>query len=816
VTLELIQNGLPLLGLRVVRPEAFWSTQGGGSSATVPVRDRQQHAAVLNQRVTEVERDLSIARDQALPGTSGALVTAIGPGLEESKVNKQLRDRATGTDVVTVREGRAVVHVESDLGALRTKIGAYARENTRKGKPRFQELVARLDTIEPATIEDLSLGEIGQSIPDDERLWVEIWMPGGPHLSDDQRDVMDAAVREFAALSQMPSIRPTSPFASVYRGPERDVHLISSTGAALKALPVLLPSAVEVHLAPEVRPIVLAETADEAGTRVPVEEPDPSAVAVGLHDSGITHDHPYIQPVLLGASSVVPGAPSTADIADGHGTQMAGVAAYSRLAEGIVAGQLVPDAWLVSVRLLESKEDAGGDPAREPLWAERTVTSTAAAEALAPQRPVIHNMSLGAENTTRERTDRTAWSVAVDVLAWNSGAGRLFVVAAGNTEPITDRDDYPHLNLGPPHVQQPGQAWNALTVGGYTDLDRRTAQDEQMGYPEPLASAGSLSPHSRTAPGGNRPLKPDLVMEAGNTAPGGGLDNPDGQGLTVLSLDSKWRDRGTLLRRTWATSPAAAAAANALARIANAHPSIRSATWRGLLVHTTSWPVTAQRQFPDRRDLLRAFGYGVPAPERAMGSDSNRPVMIYEGAIRPSHRNRDRKPERLADFIELPLPYDELDQLSETPVELAITLSYFIDPTDNLTRGTYAGGRLRWDLQGPAEDADGFRARINRVVREQGHQPGGGSYEWQIGTQARSRGTLQHDRARVVASQIAGPRLLAVYPVTGWWEDSTTTWERRLPYSVVVSVDLGNVDVDLYSLTVSALQPITVGIELGS
>jgi hypothetical protein len=63
--------------------------------------------------------------------------------------------------------------------------------------------------------------------------------------------------------------------------------------------------------------------------------------------------------------------------------------------------------------------------------------------------------------------------------------------------------------------------------------------------------------------------------------------------------------------------------------------------------------------------------------------------------------------------------------------------------------------------------------------------------------EVRSRGTLQHDRARVAARQIAGPRLVAVYPVTGWWEDSTTTWERRLPYSVIVSVDLGNVDVDL-------------------
>jgi hypothetical protein len=179
-----------------------------------------------------------------------------------------------------------------------------------------------------------------------------------------------------------------------------------------------------------------------------------------------------------------------------------------------------------------------------------------------------------------------------------------------------------------------------------------------------------------------------------------------------------------------------------------------------------------------------------------MGSDSNRPVMVYEGAIRPSHRNREHKPDRIADFIELPMPHDELDRLAETPVKLAVTLSYFIDPTDNLTRGTYAGGRLRWDLQGPAEDSNGFRARVNRLVREQGHQPGGGSYGWDIGTMSRSRGTLQHDRAQVAASQIAGPRLLAVYPVTGWWEDSTATWERRLCYSLIVSVDLGEVDLD--------------------
>lgn len=808
---ELIENGLPLLGLRIARAEAFQSTQRGGTPA-IPARERRQHASNLGRQVAEVERQLAATRDQAVPHASGVLVTAAGDGLDDSRISRQLRDTKTGTEVVTVRDNRAVVHTLGGLGALRDKIQAYASEETPGGEPRFQNLIARLDGVELATIEDLSLGEISQSIPDDDWYWAEIWMPGGAGVTDDEREAMDEAVGEFAATAHGSlKDRPATPFIPVYRGPERDVHLVRIPGSVLKALPVLLPSAVEVHLAPEVRPIVLAEAADEAGASPEIEPPGPRDAAVAVHDTGITADHPYVEPILLGASSVVPGAPSPAD-EGGHGTQMTGVAAYSRLAEDVAAGQLAADAWVVSVRLLESKEDAGGDPDRGPLWAERTTESIATAEALAPQRPVVHNISLGADNHAMERTDRTAWSVAADVLGWNHGAGRLLVIAVGNIEPITNRGNYPYVNLGPPHLQQPGQAWNVLTVGGYTALDVLTQRDREEGYPAPLAVAGTLSPHSRTSPGGNRPLKPDLVMEAGNTAPGSGLENPDAQGLTMLTLDARWRDRGTRLRRTWATSPAAAAASNALARIANAHPALRPATWRGLLVHTTEWPQAAREQLSDKRDLLRAFGYGAPAPERAFASDSNRPLMIYEGAIRPSRRNAERKPERLADFIELPLPFDELDELADTPVTLAITLSFFIEPTDNLTRGTYAGGRLRWDLQGPTEQPDGFRARINRLAREEGHAPGGGSFDWEIGTTARSRGTLQHDRARVAASQLAGPRMLAVYPVTGWWEDSAATWERRLHYSVIVSVDLGDVDLNLYAMTAVALQPVSVDV----
>ena len=644
----------------------------------------------------------------------------------------------------------------------------------------------------------LSLGEIPDDIPDDERLWVEVWTRGGALLSAEKLRAIDGAVAGFAARTT-----DSLDAVPVFRGPERDVHVMLTSGASLKALPVLLPDVAEVHPAPTVFPIVLAEAQDTAGEVASVAAPPEGAVVVAVHDSGVDSSHPYVSPILLGAESVVPGVPGAAD-PDGHGTQIAGVAAYSALADGIAGGLLHADAWLVAMRLLESAADAGGDPERGVLWADRTTESVDVAESLVGERAVLHNLSIGADNPAIGKTDRTAWSIATDILAWNGGHGRLLVVAGGNAETISDPADYPYINLGPPHLQQPGQAWNVLTVGGYSDLNALTVEDEFMGYPAPLAASGQLSPHSRTAAVANTPIKPDLVMEAGNTAPGGGLENPEAQGLSILTLRSTAGGSSSLLRRTYKTSPAAAAASNALAQVAEAHPDLRPATWRALLVHTARWPAAAQTQFPDRRDLLRSFGYGVPRTALAMASDSNRPVMIYEGALKPS-RHTGLTADRRADFIELPFPEEELHAIGESTVELTVTLSYFAEPTDNLTRRAYAGGRLRWDLQGPTETADGFRARINKVVLEQGVTPGSGSYPWVIRADERSRGTLQHDHAAVSAASLAGTRLLAVYPVLGWWEDSRDGWEKDLPYSVVVSVDLGDVDLDIHTLVAETL-----------
>ncbi|WP_161630722.1 hypothetical protein [Amycolatopsis decaplanina] len=44
-----------------------------------------------------------------------------------------------------------------------------------------------------------------------------------------------------------------------------------------------------------------------------------------------------------------------------------------------------------------------------------------------------------------------------------------------------------------------------------------------------------------------------------------------------------------------------------------------------------------------------------------------------------------------------------------------------------------------------------------------------------------------------------GDRLIAIYPALGWWEDHDRTRHLRIPYAMVVSVDFGAADVDIYN-----------------
>ncbi|MFC3453056.1 S8 family peptidase [Amycolatopsis speibonae] len=701
-----------------------------------------------------------------------------------SKYADSLGDKSSSAVLVSIDQGQALVHVRTDARALRRKIEQYRDKTTKSGAPSNEPLIARIDSLRVPTLADLSLGEFSaDDIDDNTSYWVELWTRGGSLDSAHDRERVRQEIHWLAQLGGHHG-SPTR-----FEGAERDIFLARLSGNVLSELPSLVPEVYEVHLAQRVRLVeALLQGEASASPPVAVGEPPTDATVVAVHDTGISPAHPYLRPILLGSGSVVPGEPDAAD-RHGHGTAMSGIAAYPDYLQGIAAGLLNPRNKLIGMRLIPTPTSGPQDDDPE-LWAERTENSVVEAENLANGHNVVHSLSVGADNPTALRT---AWSIGVDRLAWNDGRGRLIVVAAGNVPNdrlATVAEDYPTVNLGEP-ICQPAQAWNALTVGGYTGLAGPAAQGTGS-YPAPLAPSGGLSPYASTDVGGSaRPIKPDIVKEAGNTAPGGGLPNTGAQHLSLWTTSYR-HGSGELSTQVWATSPAAASAAADLATLARLHPGLGASALRALYVHSARWTPAMMDQFSDRKDRLRAVGYGVPDLRLASGADSNRPVFVHEGALAPGSRQ--------AHLLRVPLPQQVLNDNAETPVRLTVTLAYFVEPTETLDIRRYAGGKLRWEMQGPLESEDQMRRRINALARSTGTSKAKTSgYNWTVGSLHRARGTVQYDCLDLTASELVGDRLIAIYPALGWWEDHDRTRHLRIPYAMVVSVDFGSADVDIYN-----------------
>ena len=97
---------------------------------------------------------------------------------------------------------------------------------------------------------------------------------------------------------------------------------------------------------------------------------------------------------------------------------------------------------------------------------------------------------------------------------------RLVFVSAGNVRGDLDVTEYPFRNETEP-IENPAQAWNAVTVGAHTE--KVEISDPRFANWQPLAAAGDLCPTSRTSVtwGHQWPIKPDIVMEGGNWASDG-------------------------------------------------------------------------------------------------------------------------------------------------------------------------------------------------------------------------------------------------------------------------------------------------------
>ncbi|HVY60964.1 MAG TPA: S8 family peptidase, partial [Planctomycetota bacterium] len=401
-------------------------------------------------------------------------------------------------------------------------------------------------------------------------------------------------------------------------------------------------------------------------------------------------------------------------------------------------------------------------------------------------------------------------------------AKRLFVVSAGNVDDLglkhLDRSD-----VEP--IEDPGQAWNALTVGAYTTKVHIDPTDPTLNGWSPLAQDGELSPYSKTSvlfeP--QWPVKPDVVLEGGNRGYEEGSNHAvQVDCLSLLTTNANMAQG--LVTPTWGTSPAAAEGARLAMQIAHRYPSYWPETIRGLIAHSADWTPVMRGNLPKgagrkaKLALLRRYGYGVPSLERALKSATNSLTLIAQARIRPFAEGKFRE----IRFYDLPWPKEVLFDLGKETVKMRVTLSYFIEPNPG-RRGwrlkhRYASHGLRFDVKGPQESIDTFEKRLNDLaLAEEEDQPKAQHDDlWYFGADARKKGSLHSDIWEGTAADLATSGVIAVVPTSGWWKDQPARDRSGLGarYALLVSIETAAEDVDIYTPVATELQiPIDVQIE---
>jgi len=496
-----------------------------------------------------------------------------------------------------------------------------------------------------------------------------------------------------------------------------------------------------------------------------------------------------------------------------HGTGLAGLSGYGDLTEALASGQPIEILHrLESVKLIPHDGANNGDAQHHAyLFTE----GVARPEVAAPNRPRVFTSAVTASDY-RDRGRPSSWSAAVDDLAADSdGAGqypRLFVLSAGNTRDPNAWAAYPD-SLSTNLVHDPGQAWNAVTVGACTcklDTDGHASL-------APISAEGGLSPFTTTSRtwDGAWPLKPDIVFEGGNAAKDdfGAVWMPS---LSLLTTHNAAFER--MFTTTNATSAASALVARLAAQIMAAYPNLRPETVRALLVHSAEWTEAMRAMFlpagqtPSKAqyvNLIRHCGWGVPDLERALWSASNSLTLVVEDSVHPYQKVKGKGVvSRDMNLHALPWPKEELEALQDTPVEMRVTLSYFIEPNPS-ARGTtskfhYPSHRLRFDVQRPLDGStDDFVARVNAAAQseEEGDPVNPRDPDWFLGDRKRHRGSLHQDVWVGTAAELASRGYIAVYPSAGWWRTRAALERFDLParYALVVSIRTPQVEVDLYN-----------------
>jgi len=522
-------------------------------------------------------------------------------------------------------------------------------------------------------------------------------------------------------------------------------------------------------------------------------------------DSGINTNHPLLKSCIGEAVSFIDGE-SPEDIS-GHGTAVAGIAAYGDLEECVASGYWQPSAWILSGKILKHDEHTG-----EPVFDIKTIEKTldAAIQYFALEYNCkIFNISIGNLNAPYNNRHVRGMAYILDQLSRKYSI--LFIVSAGNFSgceippiPVKSwREEYPdYLMSAQATIIDPAPAMNVLTVGS---LAKHTATTNAQRYPEINelcpASEDQPSPFTRHGPSVRGALKPEVIATGGNIATL--MRRKDDQwksvpsGLGVLTLNHNFIGK-TLLSEMSGTSFAAPYITYLAARLATEYPDASANMLRAMLINHARVPDNCVSTFTEAwreqyrkengwRELPREVcGYGKIDDDILYRSSDAAVVLMAEESIENNSHQ----------FFELPLPSSFLRSKRSTR-ELKISLAF--SPPVRTTRIEYLATRMSFRLV-RGNSLDEVQKHFNHDTQDD-HEPVSDT----IYGERRSVSTTIRDKGTVQASTWTFRQL---HPNAKWFVVVTRNdrdWgasycEEHEDYSLVVTVtDHENMEATLYA-----------------
>lgn len=817
-------NNKPHLFYNKTERHDYFASSGGGSLSLTP-KERSVHGEKLISQYHEalniISKSQNISRDNQdevnlLTSEKGiflSLVSDNGTELDIKKFDNQSFELKT----LKLEEDQQVLtfytsNEKKDL--FRSRIEQFIGEDTSNGNPKNLSMLNNIFLIRPSTLEDLWTDNISLLPKNSESIIkCEVWIS---FYNEEARNKFLTKINEkiYDYINETYISLPT---VTIFK--------VSAKRDQIEGLIAEHPDIVELRTSSENPSVFIDmdvpsqhEFTDDFNQRIKLKINE-SNIFVSILDTGVNYNNPLLHKVCKASYSTswdmnwdhyTDSILSSTNVY--HGSFQAGVAAFgSNILDSLVNNQPIEITHEIeSGRILPPQGTN-----LEEMYGAITLGTISNLIIDRPESQRVYSLAVTNKDYKCEGYP-TSWSATIDNFCYENSetSSDVFIISAGNAFNV--QKDY-WSNARSAQVQDPAQAWNAITVGSCTKLYNIT----NVPNPKICSKFEDINPTTSSSHNwewSDAPFKPEILCEGGNR-----IIYDDGtidfhEDLSLLTASGKTQNN--VFGSHADTSAATAEASYIAAKVMSAYPEATSETIRGLMIHSSEWSDSIfeelnllVQQHPQKNmlkeykeNILKVCGYGIPDLGKAINSKNNRLSLVIESSIKPFNEAEKFKLNEF-NLHELPWPEQVLRELPlDSKVKMTVTLSYFIEPNPRVSKikskYVYRSHGLSFNLCKSGQNKEDFIDSINRSnKRGEEYTSHDTPHKWFFGSGLQKSGSIHKDYWEGTAAELSELSRIIVKPVTGWWKlnKDKERCSRTVNYSLIVTLDVDDNEVDIYS-----------------